>query len=291
MNRARTAGRSLGVSRSVDALALAASALVHGATLAGALAIAGHDPIRPATTLIVDLISPALETRPLEPPRPVPPRATAVRPSTPPRPLPITPPPRAEAPAEPREAPVPQPVERPAPEIRVDSPPPTLAEAPRPAESAPAFSASTVEAAAERPPATAPTARWSGSTESAPTAKPPAARETPPGPSVAALPPSSTSTGAITQEARPRGGYQVRPAYPSAARLAKAEGTSLLRVHVTADGRIGEVQVQRSAGHPALDEAAVAAVRKWRFEPARNGATAVAVWVVIPFEFELKRDF
>jgi outer membrane biosynthesis protein TonB len=32
-------------------------------------------------------------------------------------------------------------------------------------------------------------------------------------------------------------------------------------------------------------------VRRWRFEPARNGSTAVAVWVVIPAEFRLREEF
>ena len=90
--------------------------------------------------------------------------------------------------------------------------------------------------------------------------------------------------------ARPRGGYQVRPSYPAEARQAKAQGTTLLRVHVTADGRIDEVQVERSAGHTALDRAAADAIRKWRFEPARSGSGAVAVWVVVPVEFRFEQD-
>jgi protein TonB len=88
-----------------------------------------------------------------------------------------------------------------------------------------------------------------------------------------------------------RGGYQIRPPYPPAARLARAEGTTMLRVRISMDGRIDEVEIQSSAGHPALDRAAADAVRKWRFEPARNGSAAVAVWVVIPVEFRLKNDF
>ena len=118
------------------------------------------------------------------------------------------------------------------------------------------------------------------------TARAPSAPGATSGPSVAALPPQQ-----ITQTARPRGGYQVRPVYPAAARQARAEGTTLLRVHISTDGSIDDVQVQRSAGHAALDRAAAEAVRKWRFEPARNGSVAVAVWVVVPVEFRLKEDF
>src|SRR5262245_8932606 len=111
----------------------------------------------------------------------------------------------------------------------------------------------------------------------------------PSAPSVAAVPNVETgSTGTITQHARPRGGYQVRPSYPASARRQGAQGTTLLRVHVLIDGRVGEVIVQESAGHPDLDQAAAGAVRLWRFEPARRGDEAVAMWVLLPVEFRLR---
>jgi protein TonB len=92
----------------------------------------------------------------------------------------------------------------------------------------------------------------------------------------------------VTATAYPRGGYQVRPSYPASARRLGIQGTSLLRVFVAADGRVGDIVVQESAGHPDLDQAATAAVRRWRFEPARRGAEAVAIWVLLPVEFHLK---
>jgi periplasmic protein TonB len=110
-------------------------------------------------------------------------------------------------------------------------------------------------------------------------------------PLVAATSPSASLTPRITQPARPRGGYQVRPAYPEAARRTGTQGTTVLRVHVEADGSIHEVQVQQSAGHAALDQAAVDAVARWRFDPARSGSDAVAVWVLIPVEFRIKSAF
>lgn len=109
--------------------------------------------------------------------------------------------------------------------------------------------------------------------------------------SVASIPPSAAAGARITTPARPRGGYQVRPSYPMAAREAGAQGTTLLRIHIEADGRVGEVHVQESAGHLALDQAAVDAVVRWRFEPARSGSDAVAIWVLIPVEFQLTSDF
>ena len=104
--------------------------------------------------------------------------------------------------------------------------------------------------------------------------------------------PSQTATArpsdAITRTAMPRGGYQVRPSYPSSARRLGIQGMTTLRVYVAADGRVGEVLIHESAGHPDLDSAAAEAVKRWRFEPARRGADPVGVWVLLPVEFRLR---
>jgi protein TonB len=104
----------------------------------------------------------------------------------------------------------------------------------------------------------------------------------------AAARPSTVAPEGLAQYARPQGGYQVRPSYPAAPRRLGIQGTTMLRVQVLADGRIGDVRVQESAGHPELDDAAVDAVRRWRFEPARRGAEAIAMWVLLPVEFKLR---
>jgi protein TonB len=88
--------------------------------------------------------------------------------------------------------------------------------------------------------------------------------------------------------ARPTGGYQVRPSYPSTAKRLGIQGTTMLRVHVLADGRVGDIGVEQSAGHPDLDDAATNAVRRWRFDPARRGEEPIAMWVRLPVEFRLK---
>jgi protein TonB len=90
--------------------------------------------------------------------------------------------------------------------------------------------------------------------------------------------------------ARPLGGgYQVKPRYPDSARREGIEGTVLLKTRVTERGLVETVQVERSAGHPDLDQAAVEAVRRWRFEPARRSGEPVAVWVRIPVQYKLER--
>lgn len=88
--------------------------------------------------------------------------------------------------------------------------------------------------------------------------------------------------------ARPLGGYQVKPRYPESARRQGAQGMTLLRVRVLENGRVGEVLVEKSAGHRDLDLSAADAVKKWLFEPARRGKEPVPVWVLLPVKFELQ---
>jgi TonB family protein len=92
---------------------------------------------------------------------------------------------------------------------------------------------------------------------------------------------------ALSGLARPLGGYQVKPRYPESAKRVGAQGVTTLRVRVLENGRVGEVLVEQSAGFRDLDFAAVDAVKKWLFEPARRGKDAVSVWVMLPVKFEL----
>ena len=78
------------------------------------------------------------------------------------------------------------------------------------------------------------------------------------------------------------------PPYPLIARRKGVEGTVRLKVFVTRDGRPAQVQLDQSSGSPLLDEAALDAVRNWRFVPARRGQDAIESWVLVPIVFELK---
>ncbi len=77
------------------------------------------------------------------------------------------------------------------------------------------------------------------------------------------------------------------PAYPPMARRMGEEGKVMLRVFVTPEGTAGDVRVQTSSGSPVFDEAALEAVRQWRFVPARQGESSVAAWVQVPIVFKL----
>lgn len=78
------------------------------------------------------------------------------------------------------------------------------------------------------------------------------------------------------------------PDYPAEARRLGQEGRVLLRVLVAADGHAQDVSIDQGCGFPLLDDAAAAAVRRWRFTPGRRGDTAVAAWVLIPIFFKLR---
>jgi TonB family protein len=60
---------------------------------------------------------------------------------------------------------------------------------------------------------------------------------------------------------------KVDPIYPAAARQAGVEGTVILQISIAPEGNVSEVRVRR--GLPlGLTEAAIAAVRQWRYRPA-----------------------
>jgi protein TonB len=78
------------------------------------------------------------------------------------------------------------------------------------------------------------------------------------------------------------------PMYPRLSRRIGEEGRVLLRVHVSEQGLPTQVQIRTSSKHRRLDEAALDAVRRWRFVPARRGDTAVDAWVLVPIFFSLR---
>jgi protein TonB len=81
---------------------------------------------------------------------------------------------------------------------------------------------------------------------------------------------------------------RVNPVYPPASRRAGEQGVVMLRVLVNENGRPGDVQVTQSSGFPKLDQAALDAIKKWTFKPAKNGATPILSWTRVQVKFELK---
>lgn len=78
------------------------------------------------------------------------------------------------------------------------------------------------------------------------------------------------------------------PAYPGAAIRRGYSGTVLLKVLVTAEGRVRDLQIIQSSGYPMLDKAALKAVNSWVFVPGKKGAAPIETWVNVPVVFQLK---
>jgi protein TonB len=94
------------------------------------------------------------------------------------------------------------------------------------------------------------------------------------------------ASGGAAEGAAPRADNPA-PAYPYAARRRGQEGRVVLEVEVLADGGAGAVAVARSSGVASLDRAAVDAVRRWRFRPARRNGRTVRSTVRVPVRFAL----
>lgn len=82
----------------------------------------------------------------------------------------------------------------------------------------------------------------------------------------------------------PRPYARLRPEYPETAARAEAEGTVDVLVDVRADGEVGDIRVARWAGF-GLDETTVATVRKMHFFPAMKNGTAIAMRVLLRYNF------
>lgn len=78
-----------------------------------------------------------------------------------------------------------------------------------------------------------------------------------------------------------------QPPYPASERRLGREGSVQLRVRVNALGRVEIVEVAESSGSTRLDEAAVRAVQRWLFSPARSADGAVPGWVSLKVTFRL----
>ena len=97
---------------------------------------------------------------------------------------------------------------------------------------------------------------------------------------------------AATKGVRTRAHYleSMRPPYPKRAREMGWEGTVVLRVEVKPDGTVGAASVHRTSGYLTLDEAALVAVKRWRFAPQTDGAFSFATVVDVPVRFDLKEQ-
>lgn len=76
------------------------------------------------------------------------------------------------------------------------------------------------------------------------------------------------------------------PHYPDVARIVRKEGAVVLSATIAADGSVVDIQLEKSMG-PLLDRAAIDAVSRWRYVPARIGERRVAVILRVTLTFRL----
>jgi len=97
-----------------------------------------------------------------------------------------------------------------------------------------------------------------------------------------------TTAEAGSLRSKVRFGNNPRPEYPRAAREAGWEGTTVLQVLVLPNGTVGSVTLHKTSGYAVLDEAALTAVKTWRFVPAMDGSFPLRSVVRLPIRFDLK---
>ena len=80
------------------------------------------------------------------------------------------------------------------------------------------------------------------------------------------------------------------PVYPRVAVLRNIQGKVVVWVKVSPKGDPLQVKIVQSSGHRILDDAAVEAVWKWRFSPARIGKMPITSQVRIPIQFRIVEE-
>ena len=117
-----------------------------------------------------------------------------------------------------------------------------------------------------------------------------AVRSTPPAGATTSAPAGATTSvgvlhvgGSVTP---PRAVYSPEPEYTEQAGQANLQGTCTLGLIVEEDGSPSHIRVLKGIGM-GLDENAMAAVRKWKFEPATKDGHPVRVEIAIQVDFHL----
>lgn len=89
-------------------------------------------------------------------------------------------------------------------------------------------------------------------------------------------------------DSKPKVISRSRVRYPESARKKRITGHVLLRFHLDERGTISQLQVLKAEPRGIFEEAALAAVRQWRFAPAMKDGRPVPYWVELPMPFILR---
>lgn len=100
---------------------------------------------------------------------------------------------------------------------------------------------------------------------------------------------AGTSPEVPLAEASPAYAENPKPSYPRLAKQRGWEGKVALKVRVSPEGDVLDIEIEQSSGYSILDWAALKAVKRWHFRPARRGETPVMGEVIVPVEFRLQK--
>ena len=106
--------------------------------------------------------------------------------------------------------------------------------------------------------------------------------QAPPPPPPAALPPQRVG-GAIKDPQRLK---YVEPKYPPAAMAAKISGYVIIEATIATDGTVKDAKILRPMA--LLDQAALEAVKQWRYTPTLLNGVPVEVLLIVTVNFNLK---
>ena len=101
-------------------------------------------------------------------------------------------------------------------------------------------------------------------------------------------PPEGPRVKFIPYDDPPQPLSQIAPLYPEIAQEAGIEGTVVVQVFIDKKGRVQDTVILKGIPNTGLDEAAIKAIRKTRFRPAKQRERPVGVWISIPVNFRLK---
>jgi protein TonB len=96
--------------------------------------------------------------------------------------------------------------------------------------------------------------------------------------------PTLIRVGGVVQQSKRI--FMVDPVYPDLARRARVSGTVILEATIDEEGNVSELRIL--SGHPLLNQAAVEAVKQWKYSPTVLNGEPMMVQAVVTVIFHLR---
>ena len=187
--------------------------------------------------------------------------------------------------------------------VVMDAPAPRTTTAPKPAPASPPIQAQTKPEPQSQPqaktditqvqpaPVLTPTAPSNAApiVSNAAPALTPAAPATPTATPAGNQRPAANATAAAVVLPSTSADYLNNPAppYPRQSKRMGEEGTVVIRVLITPEGRAEKAEIRTSSGYARLDDTALTTVKAWRFVPGKRNGLPEAMWFNVPIRFVL----